>query len=56
MTRILNLLDPVVESYGGLDPHLLVDVVSEEIEISHDRIEAVIREEAGKRSIPLLPA
>ncbi|NDV86820.1 hypothetical protein GTW51_08900 [Aurantimonas aggregata] len=53
---MLDSLDPVVQTYGGLDPYLLVDLISEDLDVSHDRIEAVIREEASKRSIPLLPA
>ncbi|NDV89008.1 hypothetical protein GTW51_20230 [Aurantimonas aggregata] len=53
---MLDSLDAVVKTYGGLDPYLLVDLISEQIEFSHDRIEAVIREEASKRAIPLLPA
>lgn len=55
VNRLLDSLVPVVESYGGLDPSVLVDLISDDFDIPNDMIEATIRYEANKRSIPLVP-
>ncbi|MEH6721038.1 MAG: hypothetical protein V7704_19335 [Aurantimonas endophytica] len=56
VNRMLDSLDPVVQTYGGLDPFVIVDLIAEELDLPHETVEAAIREEASKRSIPLLPA
>ncbi|MFY0735628.1 hypothetical protein [Aurantimonas sp. NFXS3] len=53
--RLLDSLAPIVETYGGLDPNVLVDLISDDFDTSNEAIEAAIRDEANKREIPLVP-
>ncbi|HEX2018777.1 MAG TPA: hypothetical protein VGO17_07540 [Aurantimonas sp.] len=55
MSRMLDSLDPVVQTYGGLDLYLIIEMLSEELDLSRKTLEAAIRDEANKREIPLLP-
>jgi hypothetical protein len=52
---MLDSLDPVVQTYGGLDLYLIIEMLSEELDLSRETLEAAIRDEANKRGIPLLP-
>jgi hypothetical protein len=52
---MLDSLDPVVETYGGLDLYLIIEMLSDELDLPRETLEAAIRDEAKKREIPLLP-
>ena len=55
MNSMLDSLDPVVQTYGGLDPYVIIDLLSEELDVPHETIEAMLRDEASRREIRLLP-
>ncbi|MBB4003176.1 hypothetical protein [Aurantimonas endophytica] len=55
VNRLFDTLGPVVEMYGGLGPDVLVDLISDDLDLPRETIEAAIRTEAGSRDIPLTP-
>ncbi|MEH6718831.1 MAG: hypothetical protein V7704_08125 [Aurantimonas endophytica] len=55
VNRLLDTLGPVVETYGGIDPDVLVNLISDDLDLSRETIEAAIRTEAESRGIPLTP-
>ncbi|UIJ73379.1 hypothetical protein [Aurantimonas sp. HBX-1] len=50
VNSMLDSLDPVVQAYGGLDPYAIIDLLSEELDVPHETIEAMLRDEASRRN------